>query len=184
MAKKHIFTQYEDDIIHKYYPQNYSLDFISEKLNGMSGYLILKRARQLGLSDRKTSDVCRKSNMEKYGYEFPFQSDDIQQKVKRTFMDKYNVINPSQLPDWKQKREQTCLQRFGETNNSKTKDWLDKHNKTSLEKFGEINNSKTREWKEKTYSTQQEHYGSWFVSSDKLKDSRRIYHKSNYRICV
>lgn len=182
MAKKHIFTQYEDNIISKYYLQNYSLDFISEKLNGMSGYLILKRVKQLGLPHRKTSDVYKKSNMEKYGYEFPFQSEDIQQKAKQTFKNKYGVLNPSQLPDWKQKREQTCLERFGETNNSKTKDWLEKHNETSLERFGEINNSKTEKWKEKAYNTQQEHYGSWFLSSNKIKEDRRIYHKNKYRI--
>lgn len=162
MAKK-FCEPIDKELLTNLYLQNYSYKYISEKLNGLSPYLIKKFVTQLGLPKRNTQDVIKKSNLDKLGVEYPFQKKSVQQKVKDTFKNKYNVENPSQLSDWKEKREKTCLQKFGTINNSCTKDWKIKHEKTCLTKYGEINNSCLPEWKEQVVSTNNRLYKSdWY----------------------
>lgn len=146
MGKKHIFTPKEDDTIIRLYQEFKPIHFISEQLN-LSIYNICNRIKQLGIPTRNNQEVIKRSNLEKYGYEYPFQSKEIQEKLNQPFLNNYGVPRASMLPEAEEKRRKTCLSRFGQTNNSKTQEWKEQHDRTCLQKFGQTNNSKTTEWK-------------------------------------
>jgi endogenous inhibitor of DNA gyrase (YacG/DUF329 family) len=55
----------------------------------------------------------KQTNLERYGCEKPFQSDDIQQKVRQTTFEKYGVVSTSLLPDIKAKQIKTRRERYG-----------------------------------------------------------------------
>jgi hypothetical protein len=56
---------------------------------------------------------AKKRNLERYGVENVFQSEEIKEKIKITNLKKYNVENPSQSEEIKEKRKKTNFRNFG-----------------------------------------------------------------------
>ena len=158
MAKK-FCEPIDKELLTNLYLQNYSYKYISEKLNGLSPYLIKKFVTQLGLPKRNTQDVIKKSNLDKLGVEYPFQKKSVQQKVKDTFKNKYNVENPSQLSDWKEKREKTCLTKYGEINNSCLPEWKEQVVSTNNRLYKSDWYSQTPEYLQRKIETCLSKYG-------------------------
>ena len=48
-----------------------------------------------------------------FGTDYPFQSQEVKDKIKKFFQDNYGVDNPMQLEESKQKLRDTCQERFG-----------------------------------------------------------------------
>lgn len=63
-----------------------------------------------------TQEQVKKSNLEKYGYEYPFQSDEIQSKLKQTCLEKYGYENLFYSKNFQDKIKQDNLERYGVTN--------------------------------------------------------------------
>jgi hypothetical protein len=63
------------------------------------------------------------TNLNKYGFKHPMQSQVIKEKVKSTNLKIYNVEYPSQNDDIKKKTENTCVKKYGETSYMKTDDF-------------------------------------------------------------
>lgn len=55
----------------------------------------------------------RKLNLQKYGYVYPFQNNDILEKTKKTMYEKYGTYNPLQVPEINKKMKETNLERYG-----------------------------------------------------------------------
>ena len=60
-------------------------------------------------SGEKKKQTC----LEKFGYEHPFQNEEIKEKYKQTCLEKFGCENPSQNEEIKEKYKLTCLEKFG-----------------------------------------------------------------------
>jgi hypothetical protein len=66
-------------------------------------------------------DTCQKckyekvkaTNVEKFGVENPFQSNEIKEKMKETWIEKYGVDNPAKSDDIQNKIKETNLEKYG-----------------------------------------------------------------------
>lgn len=113
----------------------------------------------------------KKTNLEKWGVENPFQSEEIKEKIKKTNKRKYGVCNPQQCDSIKKKTKKTNLEKWGyesvskseivknkviRTNNIKfgvdypsmNKDIIKKMKLTTYKRYGVDNFSKTNKFKE------------------------------------
>ena len=79
---------------------------------------------------------ARKTMMDKYGYEYPAQSPEIQSKIQNTMMERYNVKNYTQAPDFQDKASQTCIERFGVGNPMQSEEVQKKARLTMQRKYG------------------------------------------------
>ena len=137
----------------------------------------------------------KQTNLERYGVEKVYQSEEIKEKIKQTNLEKYGVENISQLQDIKKKKEDTCLKNNGfkngflspkikETNlkhyNSKyplqNEEIKNKVKQTNLERYGVENVYQSEEIKEKIKQTNLEKYGVEHVMKlnkfkEKVKDT-------------
>lgn len=77
-----------------------------------------------------------KTNLERYGVENPFQSEEIKNKIKQKNLEKYGVENPSQSSEIKQKKIETSLKNYGVENPSQSKIIKQKSKQTNMEKYG------------------------------------------------
>ena len=127
-------------------------------------------------------EKIKKTNMEKYGCEYPSQNEQIREKVKQTFFKKYGCENPFQNKDIQEKikqknfekygcefylqtkekqlkSKQTCIKKYGCEYATQNKEIHEKYKKTNLEKYGVENPNQNEEIKEKIKKTNLEKYG-------------------------
>jgi hypothetical protein len=127
-------------------------------------------------------EKIKKTNMEKYGCEYPSQNEQIREKVKQTFFKKYGCENPFQNKDIQEKikqknfekygcefylqtkekqlkSKQTCIEKYGVENPNQNEEIKEKIKKTNLEKYGVENPLKNKEIREKIIKTNLEKYG-------------------------
>jgi hypothetical protein len=78
----------------------------------------------------------KQTNLEKYGVEFPTQSNNVKEKIKQTNLEKYGVGFPTQSNNVKEKIKQTNLEKYGFTNPLFSKEIKEKIKQTNLEKYG------------------------------------------------
>lgn len=132
-----------------------------------------------------TKEKIKKTNLERYGVEHPYQNKEILEKVKQTKLERYgdaNYVNSEkaastlketyaiQKNEIIEKRRRTNLERYGNENYTSTQDYLEKTKKTSLEKYGVESHTKSNEVKEKYKNTIRKKYGVDCVfQSDEVK---------------
>ena len=80
----------EDELYNLYIIQNLSITEIGNIFN-VSEATIYNRIKKYGIkkSLEKSKEKRRQTNLEKYGCENPFQSDEIKEKIKQTNLEKY-----------------------------------------------------------------------------------------------
>lgn len=103
-------------------------------------------------------EKTKKTNLEKYGVENPFQSKEIKKKIKATNKEKYGVECPLQSQEIKDKVKQTCINKYGVENPSQSNIIKDKKNATYIEHYG-IHPKKTEEVNKKYKQTCLDRYG-------------------------
>lgn len=127
-------------------------------------------------------EKMKKTNIEKYGTEFPMQSEEIKKKAKKTtskhfgceysfqnkeinqkaklsFQEKYGQKGVLNVNVFKEKIRQTNLEKYGCENVFSNKDIQKKIKNTMLEKYGVENVSEVKEIKEKRKETLLKRYG-------------------------
>ena len=108
----------------------------------------------------------KKTSLEKYGVENPFQSKYIKEKIKRTNLKKYGVEYPSQSKIIRQKIKQSTLEHYGVENPNQSKIVQGKSKKTNLERYGAENPFASNIIKEKIKQTNLERYGVEYISQN------------------
>ena len=104
-------------------------------------------------------DKKKKTNLEKYGVEYPMQCEIGHNNFKQAIIDKYGVESYSQTDEYKEKCKHTCLEKYGADHFCKSQEGKDKLKSKCLEKFG-VENVFQAEWcKEKMKQTNLEKYG-------------------------
>ena len=104
-------------------------------------------------------EKCKKTNLEKYGVESPFQNKEIQQKIKNTNLEKYGVENPSQNNNIKQLKKDTCLKNYGVEHPAQNEEIRTKMKNTNFERFGVEHPLQNEDIQNKIKNTNMERYG-------------------------
>ena len=104
-------------------------------------------------------ELLNKKNLEKYGVENPFQSEEVKQKIRETNREKYGVENPFQSEEVKQKIKETNLERRGVEYPLQCEEIKQKIKETNREKYGVENPFQSEEIKRKIKETNREKYG-------------------------
>lgn len=126
----------------------------------------------------ETKEKIKQTNLNNYGTEYGFQSEEIKNKIndvketkynqkyynnrkkaKETTLNKYGVENISQLSSIKRKKNITCFKNFGVENPQQSEIIHKKTLKTLFEKYGVDNISKYPLTEEKRKITTQKKYG-------------------------
>jgi hypothetical protein len=90
----------------------------------------------------------KKTNLERYGVEFPTQNDKIKEKTKDYFISKYGVDHPSMLEEFELKKQNTNLERYGVKHQMYINDNISKIKETKLGKYGDGNYNNFEKHKE------------------------------------
>lgn len=91
----------------------------------------------------------KKKNKEKYGYDMPFNSIEIQHKCSLSVKNKYGVDNVFQNNEIKEKIKKTNLEKYGVEIPLQSEEIREKFIKTMINKYGVDNPSKYQEFKDK-----------------------------------
>lgn len=122
----------------------------------------------------------KQTNLEKYGVENTFQSDEKKNIIKQTCLQKYGVENPHQNKEIIEKTKEICFKRFGYDVPAKAPEIKQKIKNTCLEKYGVDNYVKTKEYKAKTHNTLLKRYSKDSLYSSKEEKILYDFIKLNY----
>ena len=132
--------------------------------------------------DKTRIENCKKSNIDKYGTESYFNSNDFKEKSKKTNLDKFGVDHYSKTDEFKDKVKETSINKWGVDHYSKTDEYKIKVKETSNEKFGVDNYSKTDEFKDKVKETSINKWGvDNFTKTDEYKSKTQETNMKKYQ---
>ena len=100
----------------------------------------------------------KKTNMEKFGVDFPSQNAEVKEKVKQTLIEKYGE-NPFQNKEIREKAKQTCLVNHGVEFPQQNVEIREKSKETCMKNFGVEHPQQNSEVREKSKETCIEKYG-------------------------
>jgi len=96
---------------------------------------------------------------EKYGVDYPMQSEEIRKKFKDNYIKKHGVDNPLKEEEVRNKIYNTCKEKYGVNNPFSSKEIQEKIKNTNIKKYGVVNPMKDEKIKEKVRLTNVERYG-------------------------
>lgn len=115
-------------------------------------------------------EKIKETNLERYGVEWGLQSPEIMDKVVGTNLDRYGVENPFQSEEFKEKIKETNIEKYGVENASQSPEIREKTVQTNIERYGVENPSQLDEFKEKARLTNIERYGvEWTLQSEEVR---------------
>jgi hypothetical protein len=124
------------------------------------------------------------TNLERYGVENPFQSEEIKNKIKQKNLEKYGVENPSQSSEIKQKKIETSLKNYGVENPTQSEIIKQKSKQTNMKKYGVSYAMKLPEVAQKSVETRFKNNN--YIKSTSSEEARhyiRAYIKEkNYKL--
>lgn len=159
-----------------------SAKIMSEKSSANAEYR-LKKARQ--------------TNLEKYGVENPYQSEEIKQKIRKTSIERHGGIGLASKEIYKkvaktkkekygdstftnrEKCKQTVRERYGVDNVYASKEVLEKKKQVYLDHYGVDNPFKVKEVREKGKATMMSRYG--YENYGKSKQSRQYLGSEEFK---
>lgn len=116
--------------------------FFPEHIEAIKKYIIYDQ-------ENSKSEKTKKTNLDKYGVENVFQSQEIKNKIKDKLIKSYGVDSPLKSEQILNKAKKTCIEKYGVDNPLKNKTIKSKREKTNLEKYGFKNAIQNSEVKEK-----------------------------------
>lgn len=115
----------------------------------------IKKHNIYGCCNKCSIIKYKKTNLEKFGCEYPMQNGDIKDKLKEYFVTEYGVKHPSMLEEFELKKQKTNLERYGVEHQMFLVENRDKIKKAKLEEYGDENYNNP----EKNKQTKLEKYG-------------------------
>lgn len=101
-------------------------------------------------------------NIEKYGCEHSFQSENNKKKSRETCLEKYGVSHPMKNFEIVNKLKKSMIEKYGVENTSKLKEDREKTKKTMIKKYGFEYFSKSKKWHD-------------FIKENKKEINNKIY---------
>ena len=118
-----------------------------------------------------TSKKRKATNIEKFGVENPFQSEQLMKKAKETNLQKYGVKNIMQSIDVRQKKEQNFFEKHGVKNPMQSKSVRNKKEETCLNRYGVRFPGQAQSCREKQRETMEQRYGvAYPIQSEEIKE--------------
>ena len=96
---------------------------------------LLKYGFEYPLQNKEILEKIKQTNIVKYGCENVFQNDEIKEKIKKTNNDKLGVNYPQQNKEVMEKSKRSCFRKYGFNRASKHIDIINKTKDTKLEKY-------------------------------------------------
>ena len=131
-----------------------------------SGLLCHKCTYKISLRNRK------KTNLTKFGVEFPIQSENIQNKLQATNMEKYGVANVMHSKKHKNRQQLSVEKNYGVKNPSQSNKVKDKKKKTMLKNYGVEFGLQNKEIQNKLKQTNLERYGFEYANKNEIIKNR------------
>lgn len=137
-------------------------------------------------NNKEVREKAKKTNLERYGAENPFQSKEIKQKIKETNLEKYGAENVFASKYGKKKVKEALINNYGVTNASQSPEIKNRIKQTNLEKYGVESPSQSEEIKQKIEQTNLEKYGvRCTLQSEEVQDKIRATNLEKYGVeCV
>jgi hypothetical protein len=114
---------------------------------------------EYGFQSQEIKDKIKATNLEKYGVEYGFQSQEIKDKIKATNLEKYGCERVAQSEEIKEKKKATSLERYGVECSLQNKEVKDKIKATCLERYGCEHSLQNKEIQDKKKATNLKKYG-------------------------
>lgn len=115
--------------------------------------------------------LTKHTSIEKYGTDFPNQSELVKDKIKESNVKHYGVVNVFQSDIIKEKSKNTCIQKYGTEYANQSEQVKEKIRNTNVEKYGVENTFQAEQFKEKSRKTCKERYGTeWYASTNDCKE--------------
>lgn len=134
------------------------------------------------LKDPDVVEKFKNTNIEKYGFEYPAQSEFIKEKSKQICLEKYGVEYTGQTECKKQHTKETCLKKYGKEYYLQTKESRIKSKQTCIKKYGTEYPTQNKLIKEKIINTKIKKYGNAnYINIEKAKNTcLKKYGETNY----
>ena len=107
-----------------------------------------------------TAEKIKKTSLERYGFENPASSPEIQAKFRKTNLEKYGSISPFGNKEVHKKSKQTIKERYGVDNAANIPSAIQKRKERNLERYGVEYTFQSPEIQEKIKKTNLERYGA------------------------
>lgn len=169
------------DYCSEIFRRKYSKCFLQKKLHFDSMNCKNQANRKGGVLFQLSVETCR----EKYGTDYPNQSDFIKQKKIETCRERFGTDYSISSEEVRQKSVQTFLNRYGKTSYLSTDECRNSLENSSLERWGVKHPSQSEEIKEKKRQSSLLRYGvdnisqSQIVKDAKIKTSQFKYGVDN-----
>lgn len=119
--------------LNKYGVENSSYD---RRVIEMRSKTQRERYGGVGFASKELMNKTKKTNLERYGYEYAFQNPEIQERQKQTCLERYGVESSFAAEEVKEKIKQTNLEKYGVENPGWTEESQQKIKQTNLKKYG------------------------------------------------
>lgn len=170
----------------QYITLNKSCKLIAKE-NNLKTHTVLSRIKKFKIKkddDKRTEaakEARRKTNLNKFGFENPFQNEEVKESIRQTFLESYGVDHPMKNPEHKSRVESTNLKKYGAKTALLSSDFRQKADETNLQKYGTIIPQQSDLVKERICKTNLEKYGvEHFYQSDKFKASAKETNLERY----
>lgn len=122
-----------------------------------------------------------KTNLEKWGVEFPTQNEIVKEKTIKTNLEKWGTKTVTESDLIKEKIKQSNLEKWGVEWTFQSKEIREKSKQTLLERFGVDHNFKSLEVREKSKQTLMKNWGVDNPSkSEEIKDKKKVTSLKNW----
>lgn len=166
------------------FKKHYGVDyyFQTEEFKSELKDTLVRKYGSIDSAMKLRNEKSKQTNLEKYGTEYPTQSNIIKNKTKQTCLEKYGTEHYVQTEEFKEKLEQTLIDRFGSLE-SAYKQISNKTKQTYLEKYGVESNLQLEETKNKIKETNLEKYGvEYYLQSKDLKEKSKQTSLNRYGV--
>lgn len=194
MANKIIFTEEQEKEIIEFYLTPKSLNETTKHFGFINTSVIKKVLKKYNIPFHNSSvyrkiqvEKSKKTNIKKYGVEFPAQYKEFKEKAEQTCLQKYGVKNGGgsqqaiekiknaywaktdiEKENIKNKRKTTTLEKYDVENVWQSDIIQEKIKQTNLERYGFSSYSKIAEYKTRFQQTNLERYGVDYLIKNKL----------------
>ena len=199
---KYIFTEEQEQEIIKFYLMPNSLKETTKHFGFINISVIKKVLKKYNIPFHNSSvyrkiqvDKSKKTNLKKYGVEFPAQYKEFKEKTEQTCLQKYGVKNGGgsqqaiekiktvywakddiEKESIKNKRKATNLEKYGYESAGQVPEFKKQIEQTCLSKYGTTNGGASKEAQEKIKATNLKKYGVEYnfqvkETKEKIKDT-------------
>jgi len=138
------------------------------------------------ISTTKKTDASKnktiQTNIDKYGVENVFQSEEVKEKIKETNFKRYGVSHPMQSDEVKEKTKQTIKKKYGVDNLMYCDEIKDKVAQTNMDRYGSKSPMQNKDVQEKVRLTCQKRYDvDYPIQNPEIKEKIRITNLKRYK---